>query len=337
MIEGRVGSTKSTDTSRSDRAHGRDAEHPLEVPAAGWKDVLMRTKEETKADNVGLLAAGVAFYLLLAIVPALVALVSLYGLLADPQDVAEQISDALSAAPTEVRDLVQSQLEGITEGSSRGVGIGVVVGTVVALWSASSGMLHLMKAINLAYDEQETRGFLRLRAISLALTLGAIAFMVFAVGLVALLPAVLGGSDLGTAARVVLNILRWPVLAGGLLVGLAVLYRYGPDRDAPRWSWASAGAIVATVLWIAASAAFSLYTANFAKYNETYGSLGAVVVMMLWLFLTAFVVMVGAELNAELERQTRADTTSGKERPIGARDAFAADTVGPSADELKRR
>jgi membrane protein len=161
--------------------------------------------------------------------------------------------------------------------------------------------------------------------------------MVFAVGLVALLPAVLGGSDLGTAARVVLNILRWPVLAGGLLVGLAVLYRYGPDRDAPRWSWASAGAIVATVLWIAASAAFSLYTANFAKYNETYGSLGAVVVMMLWLFLTAFVVMVGAELNAELERQTRADTTSGKERPIGARDAFAADTVGPSADELKRR
>jgi membrane protein len=333
----RAGSTKSTDTSGSERAHGRDAEHPLEVPAAGWKDVLMRTKEETKADNVGLLAAGVAFYLLLAIVPALVALVSLYGLLADPQDVAEQISDALSAAPTEVRDLVQSQLEGITEGSSRGVGIGVVVGTVVALWSASSGMLHLMKAINLAYDEQETRGFLRLRAISLALTLGAIAFMVFAVGLVALLPAVLGGSDLGTAARVVLNILRWPVLAGGLLVGLAVLYRYGPDRDAPRWSWASAGAIVATVLWIAASAAFSLYTANFAKYNETYGSLGAVVVMMLWLFLTAFVVMVGAELNAELERQTRADTTSGKERPIGARDAFAADTVGPSADELKRR
>jgi membrane protein len=321
----------------SEPNRGREADAPQQIPARGWKDVLVRAKAETKADNVSLLAAGVAFFSLLAIVPALVALVSIYGLVANPDDVADQISDILRTAPAEARELVQTQLESITEGKSSSVGIGALIGVVVALWSASSGMQHLVSAINLAYDEEETRGFVRLRAVSVMLTLGAVVFVVAAVALIALTPALLGGTGLGTPARVALNVLRWPLLAAALLVGLAILYRYAPDRDPARWKWVSPGAVVATVLWVVGSLLFSIYTANFAKYNETYGSLGAVVVLMLWLYLTAFVVMLGAEINAELERQTRRDTTVGRDRPLGARDAQVADTVGETAEQVRRR
>jgi membrane protein len=309
----------------------------MQVPPRGWKDVLARTRAEMKADNVSLLSAGVAFYALLALVPGLVALVSIYGLAADPADVAEQVRDSLAAAPAEARDLVESQLTAITEGDGTSVSLGALVGIVIALWSASSGMRHLMAAINLAYDETEGRGWFRTRLISLGLTVGSVLFLVVAFGLVTLLPALLSETPLGDAARLTLNILRWPLLAVGLLVGLATLYRYAPDRESPRWSWVSPGAIVAAVLWLAGSVAFSIYAANFSSYNETYGSLGAVVILMMWLYLTAFAVVAGAELNAELERQTAVDTTDGAPLPLGERGAKVADTVGETAEELRDR
>jgi membrane protein len=320
---------------RSTDSHGRSADSPAEVPAKGWKDVLVRTKAEAKADNVSLLSAGVAFFALLALVPALVALVSLYGLIADPTRVDQQMRSFLGAAPREVRDLVTSQLQAITHNTSTAVSLGLVIGILVALWSASSGVKHLIEAINMAYDEDETRGFVKLRGMSLALTLGAIVFLVVAVGLIAVLPALLAHTGLGTAGRVAAGIVRWLVLTVGMMVALAILYRYAPDRDDPKWSWTSPGAVVATLLWLAGSALFAVYTANFAKYNETYGSLAAVVVMMLWLYLTAFAVILGAELNAELERQTAKDTTKGPDRPLGNRDAEAADTIGATAEEMK--
>ncbi len=316
---------------------GRDATHPGEIPAAGWKDVLARTRAQVKRDNIGLLSAGVAFYALLALVPGLVGLVSLYGLVADPTEVESQVGDLLGAAPGEVRDLISTQLSAIVDGPRAGLGLGVAVGLALALWSASSGMKHLITAVNIAYDEQETRGFLKVRALSLGFTAGALVFLVLAFGAVALLPALLAGTGLGDAARLVVGILRWPALAVALMVGLSVLYRYAPVRDNARWAWVSVGAVAATGAWILSSIAFSAYTASFADYNETYGSLGAVVVVMLWLFLTVFVVVCGAELNAELERQTARDTTDGAVRPLGRRDAHAADTVGPTADELRRR
>ena len=315
--------------------HGRSAEHPTEIPKRGWKDVGARTLAETKADNVSLLSAGVAFYALLALVPALIALVSIYGLVADPTEVEDQVADLLGAAPQEVRDLIETQLQSIVEGSSRGVGLATIGGIAIALWSASSGMKHLVTAINIAYDEQETRRFLKMRALALALTLGAIAFLVAAFAVVALLPALLAGSDLDGPARAVINVLRWPGLAVAFGLALAALYRYGPDRDDARWQWLSVGAIVATVLWIAGSLVFSVYAANFGRYNETYGSLGAIVVVLLWLFLTAFAVILGAELNAETERQTAVDTTEGRDKPLGHREAHAADTIGPTAEQVR--
>jgi membrane protein len=310
---------------------GRSASTPTEIPARGWKDVLVRTAAEAKSDQLALLAAGVAFYGLLALVPALIALVSIYGLLADPAEISRHVGDLLGAAPGEVRDLVREQLESITGRSDSKAGIGAAVGIVVALWSASSGMKHLLDALNAAYDEEEGRGFVRVRGLSLLFTAGAVAFLLAAFFGVAIVPALVNGP---------LGLIRWPLLAVAFAAALSVLYRYGPSRDKPDWRWASPGAVAATVLWLAGSGLFSLYVTNFGKYGETYGSLGSVVVVLLWLFLTAAAVIFGAELDAELERQTRHDTTKGTEQRMGQRDAEAADTLGPTAEEVgeeKRR
>jgi membrane protein len=309
---------------------GRGAESPREVPPRGWKDVLVRVMRQVKSDNVPLLAAGVAFFALLALVPSLVALVSVYGLVAEPADIQRNIEDALAAAPTEVQDLVSSQLSSIVESEPSGLRLGAIVGLALALWSASAGVKHLIGAINVAYDEDEGRGFFKLRGLALGMTLGAILVAAVALGVFVVLPATLDGGGSEGTARTALLIVRWPLLALVALAVLAVLYRWSPDRDRARWRWVSPGAIFATVGWVVASIGFSIYTANFGKYNETYGALGAVVVVMLWLFISAYVVIAGAELNAELERQTAVDSTTGPSRPLGERQAYAADTVGQS-------
>lgn len=316
---------------------GRNADKPTEIPGKGWRDVFVRVKAESKDDNVTLLAAGVAFYSLLAAVPAMAGLLSIYGLAADPKDIGDQVVSALAAAPREVRDLVTSQLESIADSSGGATFFAAILGIAVAIWSASAGVGHLMDALNVAYDEEEKRNWLRRKLVALAFTMGAILFVAVAFGVIALLPALLADTGLGVVGRVLINTLRWVVLFGGMIAGLAVLYRYGPSRDEPRWRWVSPGAAIAAGLWLVGSLVFSVYTSNFGKYNETYGSLGAIVVAMLWLFLTAAVIIIGAEINAELERQTLRDTTEGSPSAIGNRDAHAADTVGETADEVKAR
>jgi membrane protein len=329
--------TSTPGEARQETGRGRSAYTPTDVPQRGWKDVLVRTKVETKADNIPLLSAGVAFYALLALVPGLVATVSIFGLAADPASIGRHVNDLLGAAPTEVQTLVQNQLLSITAGSHAKLGLGAVFGVLVALWSASTGMKHTLTALNAAYDEDETRTFVRLRAVSLLLTVGAVMFVIASVAVVAALPMLLDHTAVGTSGRFAIAVIRWPALGLAVIAGLAVLYRYGPDRNQPKWRWVSPGALFATSAWLVASVLFSVYTANFGKYNETYGSLGAVVVVMLWLFLTVAAVLVGAELNAELERQTLQDSTRGPDQPIGQRHANAADTVGATAEQLRQR
>jgi membrane protein len=319
-----------SDTRVEPGSRGREADRPGEVPASGWKDVLVRLKAQLKEDDLPLLAAGVAFFALLALVPTLVAVVSLYGLVADPSDVQRTVDDTLQAAPTEVRDLVSSQLERVIDSSPSGLRVGVFVGLAVALWSASSGMKHLMGALTLAYDEVDDRRFLRLRGLALLLTVGAIAMALLALAGMVLPDGLEDSGSMGTL-RTVLQFARWPVLAVVVVLALSVLYRWAPDRDAARWRWVSPGALLATAVWLVASIGFSIYTANFGSYNETYGALGAIVVLMLWLYITAYAVILGAELNCELERQTVMDTTEGPDRPLGERGAYAADTIGPAA------
>ena len=313
---------------RDDR--GRGAEGPSDVPTTGWKDVALRVKGELKEDQVSLMSAGVAFYLLLALFPALAALVSLYGLFADPDQVAQQVTDLTGALPEEAQSLITDQLESIT-GQSQGIGITLAVSVAAALWAASSGVKHLIGAVNAAYDERETRKFLKLRGLSLVLTIGAVLFATIAIGVIAVLPHLADRLPFGALGQTLVQVGSYVGLAIGFALGLAVLYRYAPDRDAPRWQWVSWGAGIATAVWILGSVAFSVYVSNFASYGETYGSIGAVIVLMLWLVVTAFAIILGAEVNSELEAQTAKDSTVGHPEPMGSRDAVKADELGEPA------
>jgi membrane protein len=311
-------------------AAGREAERPGEIPPRGWFAVLKRVKAEVKDDNVALLAAGVAFYAMLAIFPAIIALVTVYGMVADPNQVQSQVGEFAKSLPAGADQLLTQQLQNVAGAGRRSLSIGLVVSLLAVLWSASGGVQGFVKGLNVVYDERETRGFFKLRALSLLLTLGAIVVAVVALALITVFPAVIDNLGLGRAGELAASIARWVILALLVLFALAVLYRFAPDRANPRWRWVTPGALVALVLWLLGSIGFSWYVDNFGKYNQTYGALAAVIILLLWLFLSAFAVLLGAEFDAESERQTARDTTTGPERPLGQRDAEVADTLGES-------
>lgn len=308
---------------------GRGADAPTRIPPEGWKDIAVRVKDQVKEDHISVLAAGVAFYLMLSLFPFAIAAVSIYGLVADPTSVTELVDQFRGAVPSSVANLIEEQLGGIAASSKGSLTFGLVASVLVALWSASKGARSLIEATNVAYDEGESRSFLKLRALAVAFTLAFLVVMVAAVAVIAVLPALF--DHLGAVGRWTFAVLRWPLLAAISIVGLAALYRFAPNRDDPRWRWVSLGALVGTVLWLAGSALFALYANRFGSFNETYGSLSAVVVLLLWLFLTAYAILLGAEINAETERQTARDSTQGPERPMGERGAYAADTLGDAA------
>lgn len=278
---------------------------PTPRPAAlrDWWQVLRRAVATSSEDHVPMLAGGVAFFGFLAIFPALIAAVTLYGLVADPATVAAQVNDLARTLPQEARPLITDQLAGVASGSGGALGAGLVVSLLAAIWSASSGVGNLMQAVNLAYDEREKRGMVALRGIALALTVGAVVFVLLTVTLVAVVPAALDTVPLGIAGTVLAEVVRWVLLGALVVLGLAVVYRVAPSRDA-RFDWASPGALVAAVLWLGGSVLFALYVDNVGSYNKTYGALAGVVVLLLWLYLTAYVVLLGAEVNAEAERRT---------------------------------
>jgi membrane protein len=312
-------------------AAGREARRPSEIPARGWFAVLKRVKAEVKEDNVSLLAAGVAFYAFLAIFPAIIAVVTVYGMVAgDPEQVESQVGEFAKSLPAGADELLIGQLTNVVNAGQQALSIGLAISLLVLLWSVSSGVQGLVKSLNVIYDEQETRGFVKLRGLSLLLTLGAIVAAVVALGLIAVFPNFVESLGLGRAGALAASIARWVVLALLVLVAVDVLYRVAPDRASPRWRWLSLGAVVALVLWLLGSIGFSWYVDNFSNYNQTYGALAAVIILLLWLFLSAFAVLLGAEFDAETERQTARDTTTGPERPLGERDAEVADTVGES-------
>jgi membrane protein len=318
----------------SERGRGRNADKPTDVPPQGWLDVLMRTKQQLGEDNLTIVSAGVAFYGFVAVVPALIALVAIYGLIADPAQVASQVEALATVLPGEVLPLLREQMERITS-NDNAAGIGAIVGVLLAIYSSANAMKALITGLNIAYDETEKRGFIKLSLVAIILTLGAIIGAALAVGLVAILPSILQRLNIPGGVELLLNLVRWPLLVGGFLGSLAVLYRYGPSRNNAQWRWVTPGALVAAGLWLLGSLAFSIYVSKFASYDKTYGPLGAVVVFLMWLYISALTVLIGAELNAELERQTKRDTTEDPEKPMGTRGANAADTLGPSREEMR--
>jgi membrane protein len=309
---------------------GGTADKPTEVPAKGWLQIAKRGLAEAKVDNVPLLAAGMAYYAFLAIFPALIAAVLLYGLFADPSKIGDQINSLGSAIPSDVRKLITQQIT-MASGSGK-AGFGAVIAILLALFSASGGVGNMMTAINTAYDEEETRGFVKKRLIALGLTLGALVFFLLVVTLVAVVPAAL--QIFGTSGIVffLIQVARWALIVVVIAGALAILYRVAPDRDAPKIRWTSVGAAIATILWVVASVGFSLYVANFGSYAKTYGTVAGFVILLLWLFITSYAILLGAEINAESEQQTVKDTTHGPEQPIGERDAVKADTVPEPED-----
>ena len=308
-------------------AAGRDADSPAEIPARGWCQVVKRTYADIGEHRVLAEAASVTYYALLAIFPALAALVSLYGLFADPQTIEQQLRQLSAVIPGGGMQIIGQQLQSLSSKNGGALSVGVVIGLLVSLWSASSAVKSLFDALNAIYDESEKRSFMRRTLIALAFTLGLIGFLFAAIVIAAGLPAILAAVGLGGVTDVVLRLLRWPLLVVLVAVLLAVIYRYGPSRTEPKWRWVSPGGIVAAVLWVLASAAFTFYAQHVGSYNKTYGSLGAVIGFMTWIWISAAVVLIGAELNAELEHQTARDTTTGPDRPMGARGATKADTV----------
>ena len=314
---------------QASRVPGGTADKPTEVPAKGWLQIVKRGFAEAKVDQVPLLAAGMAYYAFLAIFPAVIAAVVLYGLFADPAQIAAQINSLGAAIPADIRKTITDQ---VTLASGSGAGWGAVVAILLALFSASGGVGNMMTAINTAYDEEETRGFVKKRLTALALTLGAIVFFLLVVTLIAVVPAVLEVLGTGGIVLFLVQAVRWILIVVVIAVALAVLYRVAPDRDAPKMRWVSVGAGIATLLWIIASVGFSIYVSTFGNYAKTYGALAGIVILLLWLFITSYAILLGAEINAESEQQTIADTTKGPAQPIGERDAVKADSV-PEPDD----
>ncbi len=305
---------------------GRSAATPTDIPAQGWKEVLQRVASELKEDHVSLLAAGVAFKALLALFPALIAAVSLWGLLADPETITEQIAGLVGQLPDQAAGIVEDQLTQVA-GTSTGALSGTLVFSILlAFVSASGGMVGLMQGCAVAYNEVDERSFVQKRGLALAFTVGGVAFLLLTLGLIAVLPVAVGALGLGSTVELLVRIAQWPLLALMAIIVIALVYRYAPDRTEPQLRWVTGGAILATGLWLLASVGFSIYVQVAGNFAETYGALAGVIVLMLWLYLTAFAILVGAEFNAESERQTVVDTTVGEDRPMGQRGAIVADT-----------
>jgi membrane protein len=311
-----------------DDGRGRLARSPAEIPARGWKDVLFRIYENVTEHRIIALAAGMTFYTLLAIFPALAALVAIYGLFSDPARITDQLEQLQGVMPGGAIDIARDQLTRVSAKGGQALGITFLVSLVISLWSANAAMKSLFDTLNVVYREPETRGFIKLNAISLLFTGGALLFALLAIGTVVVLPVLLNYLGMSEAADLVLRIGRWPAIFVCVAFGLALIYRYGPDREEPKWRWISWGSALAAALWLAGSVLFSWYAANFGSFNATYGSLGAVIGFMTWIWISAIVILIGGELDAELEHQTLRDTTTGPERPLGTRGATMADTVG---------
>jgi membrane protein len=316
------------ETRATERGRGRSARSPSQIPWRGWKDIALRAWQETQDDRLLALAAGVVFYALVALFPAVAAGVSFYALFADAGTIGKHLSLAAGIVPAEVLDMLRDEIARIGAKSDGKLTFGFLLGIGVALWSANAGMKAIFDALNIIYDEQERRGWVRLNLISLFFTVCAIGAVLLAVGAVVIFPLLLAAFGLSSVDEPIIGYLRWPVLCVLMIVGLAVLFRYGPSRRPAKWRWISVGSIFAASAWLAVSSLFSWYLGNFANYNATYGSLGAVVGLMMWMWLSTIVVLVGAELNSEIEHQTSRDSTVGPEKPLGIRGAVMADTVG---------
>lgn len=320
----------------SEAHRGRRADRPVDIAWRGWWDVLWRVKDQLDTDNVSIVAGGLALFALLAVFPSLAAAVAIYGIVASPDAIAAQMQAFGGMLPPATVEILQNQLNQLVSQRNETLSIGVIIGILLAMWSARKGMVALITAMNVAYNEHDRRSFLMRMLLSLAFTVGGVLGFVVMVSIGVAIPVLLAFIPLGSATEWILLGVRWAVLWVIAVFALSVLYRFAPHRTHPRWEWVNAGSIIAATLWLLGSALFALYVRNFNSFGEAYGAIGGVVVMLMWFYVSAYVVILGAEINSELERQTVNDTTIGATKPLGERGAFSADTVGPRGWEWTR-
>jgi membrane protein len=323
-----AGAAAADDRAAGEAGRGRSADAPSEIPARGWKDILLRVYHGISEDRILLVAAGVTFYILLSIFPGIAALISIYGLFANPGDIANQLDAIANVAPGGAIQVLRDEMTRLAANGGTTLGIGFLIGLVVSLWTANSGVSAFFDALNIVYEEDERRGFFKYYAATLTFTVGALIFALLSIAVVIALPVALNFIPLPGGTDLMVKILRWPILFVLVGLALAALYRFGPSRAHARWRWITWGSAFATVVWVGASILFSWYVASFGSYNKTYGSLGAIIGFMTWIWISIVVVLIGAKLDAEMEHQTARQTTAGEPQPLGRRGAKMADTVG---------
>jgi membrane protein len=314
----------------SQPGHGRHSSNPFQIPWAGWRDILWRAYVRTSEDRLLAIAAGVVFFGLLAVFPAITARVSCYGLFANPSTISANLQTLGLMLPEGSFEIVQDQIARVLAKGNTELGATFLFGLGLALWSANAGVKALMDALNVAYGERERRSFLQLNLLSLAFTIGGIAALLLMVGAVVAFPLALDHLGLGPESKLIISLARWPLLFLSLWGALGLLYRFGASRQQPRWEWLNLGTLAAALLWIIGSSLLSWYLSNFANYSATYGSLGAAIGLMMWMWMSAIIVLWGAELNSEIERQLTLDTGAERPKPLGACDAVMADTLAPA-------
>lgn len=312
----------------SKSARGRRAQQPGDIPQRGWLDIAWRVVRAARRNRITMLAAGVAFYALLALFPTIAAVISVWGLLFDPYEAGQQLYEISRFMPPEAASLIDQQAQQVVESAESGNVMGALVGLMIAMFIASKGVAVLVIGLNVVYGETEKRSLLHRSTVLTALTFGLIVMTLISLGFIAIVPIMVSALAIEPPMDQVIQWLRWPALLLMMSMLIALLYRYAPYRRSAQWSWLSYGTLLATVMWLLGSGVLSLYVRYFSTFSELYGSLGAVVALMIWFWLSAFVVFFGAEVNCEMERQTYTDTTRGATRPLGERKAFAADTIG---------
>lgn len=315
--------------SKRENDRGRAARSPRDMPRAAWRDILIRTWNESSTDNVGLISAGVAFYGFLAFVPTLAALVLGYGLLADPSTIADHLQSLFRLLPEEAARLIGEQLLSVVSSGAGKKGLGLILSLMLSIYGAMNGASAIVTAVNIAYDEEESRTFIGLTVLACLITIGLLIagiVAIFAIGALAFLEQLMPGAPAIVITGIRVGFWLLAALAASVLLG--TIYRFAPDRKHARWRWLTPGSLLATVGWLAVSLGFGLYASNFGNYGATYGALSAVVVTLMWLYLSAYILILGAELNSEIEHQTAEDSTVGRPKPLGKRDAYVADTIG---------
>lgn len=313
---------------------GQSAAKPTEIPTQGWKEIALRTWKEGGKDNIGIVAAGVAFYGFLALVPMLGAIVLTYGLFVEPATVLRHAGSITSMVPGEAGTLISEQLINVVQTSGGKKGLGLAIALAIAIWGARNAASSVITALNIAYEEEEKRGFIKVTLLAIGMTVGAVLLALLAGGAMAVLGYVQHlFPDMGTVGAIFWRIVTYLLLGAAAAAAAATLFRYGPSREKARWTWLTPGSLLFAATWILLTLGFGFYVSNFGNYGATYGSLSAIVVLLTWLYFSSYALLFAAELNSEIEHQTAKDTTDAAEKPLGARGAWSADHVAAGSTE----